>query len=182
MSEFGCRLPQGRCGLKYRWYLRQGQQDRSPSARKVWIEIAFSRRTAGSVTVAFRKEGVDWNTTYSLREKTAEGRLPQGRCGLKYYFRYIVINFFCRLPQGRCGLKYYIISVISWQEVSPSARKVWIEILLSVMKMKLTRVAFRKEGVDWNIPFDLPLLTLCVAFRKEGVDWNLISLIAAFPV
>ena len=160
MSELGCRLPQGRCGLKYRWYLRQGQQDRSPSARKVWIEIAFSRRTAGSVTVAFRKEGVDWNTTYSLREKTAEGRLPQ----------------------GRCGLKYYIISVISWQEVSPSARKVWIEILLSVMKMKLTRVAFRKEGVDWNIPFDLPLLTLCVAFRKEGVDWNLISLIAAFPV
>ena len=33
-------------------------------------------------------------------------------------------------------------------------------------------VAFRKEGVDWNIRNKSPFVMRGVAFRKEGVDWN----------
>ena len=149
-----CRLPQGRCGLKYdcsvgwqllRRHLPQGrcglkspdpnyspvpcmspsarkvwiemlpedlleQRVRSsPSARKVWIEIRETSNILGVSPVAFRKEGVDWNPSSIVVNRLLIGRLPQGRCGLKYD------NYNARSPRNE----------------SPSARKVWIEIFWS---------------------------------------------------
>ena len=33
-------------------------------------------------------------------------------------------------------------------------------------------VAFREEGVDWNIKSGSQVSLILVAFREEGVDWN----------
>ena len=53
-----------------------------------------------------------------------------------------------RLPQGRCGLKWQEGDPGRTCEMSPSARKVWIEIVKLKTNYKDALVAFRKEGVD----------------------------------
>ena len=81
-----------------------------------------------SELVTFRKEGVDWNKNLSLVSRSFLGHLPQGRCGLK-----------CdSIVLSHPGI------------MSPSARKVWIEIPLSKAHSTYVAVTFRKEGVDWN--------------------------------
>ena len=55
---------------------------------------------------------------------------------------------------------------------SPSARKVWIEIINSIPFSCKTSVTFRKEGVDWNWKYRAVRSGADVTFRKEGVDWN----------
>ena len=100
-----------------------------------------------------------------------------------------------RLPQGRCGCWLEIHGPYQFVHQSPSARKVWIEIISFIYHRRKLLVAFRKEGVDWNwytffarlsahqspsarkvwieIRWYLPGITgHQVAFRKEGVDWN----------
>ena len=52
------------------------------------------------------------------------------------------------LPQGRCGLKFTINPMDATQLESPSARKVWIEILDIDKCKRKEEVTFRKEGVD----------------------------------
>ena len=101
----------------------------SPSARKVWIEMqdGYTRCTASGV--AFRKEGVDWNARIFLSFPEPAGRLPQGRCGLKFYFLRYGSTRYSRLPQGRCGLKCPLWSESGITATSPSARKVRIKIL-----------------------------------------------------
>ena len=62
------------------------------------------------------------------------------------------------------------------QEMSPSARKVWIEIAITVDANDAKGVTFREEGVDWNLNIDAMILDeLSVTFREEGVDWNSIK-------
>ena len=56
--------------------------------------------------------------------------------------------------------------------MSPSARKVWIEMYMLVRSRWKNGVTFRKEGVDWNNTVTCLGLTDIVTFRKEGVDWN----------
>ena len=78
---------------------------------------------------------------------------------------------------------------------SPSARKVWIEILRLSIQFTLNQchlprgrcglkylkapdsigtasVTFRAEGVDWNLCGDNKTGWMIVTFREEGVDWN----------
>ena len=167
-------LPQGRCGLKldkeeqidyvlsvtFRkegvdWNnysdIRIYRRSKSPSARKVWIEILLQSclLLPGSVTfckegvdwnsasrialallfwVTFRKEGVDWNFCAMMSPANSPGHLPQGRCGLKLET---------------------LISLVQGGE-SPSARKVWIEIQMTCTASITVTVTFRKEGVDWQ--------------------------------
>ena len=49
----------------YRFYYCFGQRDRSPSARRAWIEISVFVCDAQGVGVALRKEGVDRNALHS---------------------------------------------------------------------------------------------------------------------
>ena len=103
--------------------------------------------------VTFRKEGVDWNWIGGAQLVKPIGHLPQGRCGLKLLYCYL------------CNIFH----------PSPSARKVWIEITESWDPANLSKVTFRKEGVDWN-PAQCPLMVrIPVTFRKEGVDWNILA-------
>ena len=63
----------------------------------------------------------------------------------RYDLRRII---FRRLLRGRCGLKYYYGKQKMNEVVSPSARKVWIEIITLICMTVMTRVAFCEEGVD----------------------------------
>ena len=56
--------------------------------------------------------------------------------------------------------------------LSPSVRKVWIEMISSSDTWKNSFVTFRKEGVDWNYRIGERRGANQVTFRKEGVDWN----------
>ena len=131
--------------------IRIYRRSKSPSARKVWIEILLQSclLLPGSVTfckegvdwnsasrialallfwVTFRKEGVDWNFCAMMSPANSPGHLPQGRCGLKLET---------------------LISLVQGGE-SPSARKVWIEIQMTCTASITVTVTFRKEGVDWQ--------------------------------
>ena len=110
----------------------------------VWIWRAIS------AYVTFRKEGVDWNSYIRKSSVPTTGHLPQGRCGLKLVSQNILPVLASHLPQGRCGLKYgdFTGKVVNRQ--SPSARKVWIEIIIAYLLFPNHTVTFRKEGVDWN--------------------------------
>ena len=149
---------------------------RSPSARKVWIEICLMiyQLKVGTVTfreegvdwnrqtlmvlwlplpVTFREEGVDWNSYGCAPGESDMCHLPRGRCGLK-----------CK----RCNLQYHLWNVtfreegVDWNTLnalvrfvtppSPSARKVWIEIQKQCIERLQSYVTFREEGVDWNSP------------------------------
>ena len=123
-----CHLPQGRCGLKYLDPWRRRSRHASPSARKVWIEMERSVEWGQATAVTFRKEGVDWNLCVCHAETP----------------------LFCHLPQGRCGLKYKVWLQHLVNSLSPSARKVWIEIATHPKSENAVKVTFRKEGVDWN--------------------------------
>ena len=79
----------------------------SPSARKVWIEMILVQSLPTICMVTFRKEGVDWNDIATV----------------------ITYDLYSHLPQGRCGLKSKGMDVCGRMWKSPSARKVWIEIL-----------------------------------------------------
>ena len=58
---------------------------------------------------------------------------------------------------------------------SLSARRAWIEILVSARQVCLTCVALRKESVDRNFPVPPTMWSTTVALRKESVDRNSIA-------
>ena len=127
-----CHLPRGRCGLKSVEFKNADEYVRkSPSARKVWIEIVKLH-------------------CHLLR------RHPSPSARKVWIEMYIWVSFMrlasSHLPRGRCGLKY--LEILSYhhptQDRSPSARKVWIEITLAISLLKRKLVTFREEGVDWN--------------------------------
>ena len=58
---------------------------------------------------------------------------------------------------------------------SPSARKVWIEIMERMSQRSWRSVTFREEGVDWNRKIEKTAVArVTVTFREEGVDWNIV--------
>ena len=62
---------------------------------------------------------------------------------------------------------------------SLSARRAWIEIVISAMTGQISVVALRKESVDRNTQRrDFKRLGLLVALRKESVDRNSCWLLA----
>ena len=101
----------------------------SPSVRKVWIEILSLIITPSRFKVTFCEEGVDWNIV--LRGITADGK--------------------SHLLWGRCGLKYQYPLQPENLEMSPSVRKVWIEMLGYAGSTPVLLVTFCEEGVDWNV-------------------------------
>ena len=129
-----------------------------------------------SELVTFRKEGVDWNKNLSLVSRSFLGHLPQGRCGLK-----------CdSIVLSHPGI------------MSPSARKVWIEMHCNCKEKRcVTRhlpqgrcglklcICIHTHRLHGHLPqgrCGLKVLFVCflflvlqVTFRKEGVDWNFYS-------
>ena len=63
------------------WGGAGGRGPPSLSARRAWIEIAYSALDGASEIVALRKESVDRNMISSLKKIFAERRSPQGERG-----------------------------------------------------------------------------------------------------
>ena len=61
---------------------------------------------------------------------------------------------------------------MTYQIASLSARRAWIEIQQSVLRLYSWRVALRKESVDRNSQKRKISLEFRVALRKESVDRN----------
>ena len=69
------------------------------------------------------------------------------------------------------------LDLLGWLRVlSLSARRAWIEILLTLCRFLPCRVALRKESVDRNYSTVSRVNTDNVALRKESVDRNLLFL------
>ena len=84
----GSHPPCGGCGLKLSTLRRSSPVPRSPSMRRVWIEIVFQ-------------------ATYIA---TAPRHPPCGGCGLKLDVSIVVyISFPGHPPCGGCGLKYLLL-------------------------------------------------------------------------
>ena len=107
--------------------------------------------------VAFRKEGVDWNISVRSSFSNTSSRLPQGRCGLKYS---LVI------PKGN-----YI--------QSPSARKVWIEMLLNCKKHDYVkgRLPQGRCGLKYIIEGEGKLYKMSPSARKVWIEIFLFHLL-----
>ena len=100
----------------------------SPSTRRVWIEIFDFYTYLQFLHVTLHTEGVDWNGEIQIRTEHFSSHPPHGGCGLK--FSLLIPPIFC--------------------ELSPSTRRVWIEILkISASKLGID-VTLHTEGVDWN--------------------------------
>ena len=130
INAYKCHLPQGRCGLKYAATLHKSEISTSPSARKVWIEINCIQHREGS-GISHLPQG---RCGLKLCLKAVlffllHRHLPQGRCGLKCSLWQASDIGAGHLPQGRCGLKYHESALLKSIVLSPSARKVWIEII-----------------------------------------------------
>ena len=126
------RLPQGRCGLKYVRIDRRPKSQKSPSARKVWIEIyAYLTMLHQLASPSARKVWIEMKSKKVLIW-TEKGRLPQGRCGLKSS---TPPEFSIMIPSPSARKVWIEMSSSlhsSPGPLSPSARKVWIEIVRKV--------------------------------------------------
>ena len=164
--------------------------------------------------VTFREEGVDWNRCRCNLVCQIQGHLPRGRCGLKYMLVHILnlsanvtfreegVDWNIELPEPEEvnavtfreeGVDWnHFLSLLTFsflvspsarkvwiemsgdasawlrQWVSPSARKVWIEITVPQKRQQGADVTFREEGVDWNILGGAKTRFLRVTFREEG--------------
>ena len=77
---------------------------------------------------------------------------------------------FCHLPQGRCGLKSVEGAIVDTVVQSPSARKVWIEILRShTLRPACESPSARKVWIEIYYKRTSQICA-SVTFRKEGVD------------
>ena len=65
-----------------------------------------------------------------------------------------------------------LMSAVRFATTSLSARRAWIEIMISVDKIPNQSVALRKESVDRNRASLSAVVTELVALRKESVDRN----------
>ena len=146
-------LPRGRCGLKclvysHTWqhlrvtfreegvdwnknadeYVRKSYK--SPSARKVWIEIKTENylNEKGRMSPSARKVWIEIKNW-----KLFERKGPKSPSARKVWIE------ICFLQKSRNQILQ-----------SPSARKVWIEICMPTLIAYTVLVTFREEGVDWN--------------------------------
>ena len=63
--------------------------------------------------------------------------------------------------------------VQEFPELSLSARRAWIEILMGNLLLSTMMVALRKESVDRNFMLPINVMSVsAVALRKESVDRN----------
>ena len=129
-EEFGSHPPHGGCGLKFDNALCTSGFEGSPSTRRVWIEIPTcnSNHQYGCL-VTLHTEGVDWNQILLISP---------------------VVLSLSHPPHGGCGLKFINRHLFIVDRLSPSTRRVWIEIIHMHRSGESILVTLHTEGVDWN--------------------------------
>ena len=125
----------------------------SLSARRAWIEIFSRRLIHHQSAVALRKESVDRNCPTC-----------QWRRSVKVALRKESVD------RNGAGNWLCVMNLLSL-----SARRAWIEIMVSTTIITTCTVALRKESVDRNVISLAVLLSSTVALRKESVDRNTLS-------
>ena len=103
---------------------------RSPSARKVWIEIGISSDIKElEWSPSARKV---WIEMYSVERLhlSVQRHLPQGRCGLKLSRCHLLVHTMPSPSARKVWIEIEFVNFAPSNFLSPSARKVWIEILL----------------------------------------------------
>ena len=80
----------------------------------------------------------------------------------------------CHPPHGGCGLKFFCLLSFTNTYLSPSTRRVWIEIeVAQEIFDRINKVTLHTEGVDWNLQGgDTRGGSHTVTLHTEGVDWN----------
>ena len=150
------------------------RSDRSPSVRRVWIEIRSLHTSPARLTVTLRAEGVDRNIIASMRcfavsvTLRAEGvDRNSARCyGVRRKtsspsVRRVWIEIFGLTESILCDIVTLRAEGVDrndskreaarWQELSPSVRRVWIEMHMGLRARHTRQVTLRAEGVDRNI-------------------------------
>ena len=102
--------PRGGCGLKSLWKYQSHSGASSLSARRVWIEIGI----------------------FTAHNVCSFCHSPRGGCGLKYCDLSRLLQRICHSPRGGCGLKFFGRANPCGKLASLSARRVWIEICMSL--------------------------------------------------
>ena len=142
----------------------------SPSARRAWVEMELGKRgrSYAEASPSARRAWVE----ISLRSRRALQRFrrpPQGGRGLKSENRCAPATANGRPPQGGRGLKSAVLQRDYEDEVSPSARRAWVEI----PSLTLHPLAYRRppQGGRGLKCWSLRRLNTAqrVALRKEGV-------------
>ena len=100
--------------------------EESPSAWRVWIEIAGQPE----------------------KQVLEQRHPPLGGCGLKSLRQASRHRMHCHPPLGGCGLKYENVKKYGQELESPSAWRVWIEIQYDFYNSIIILVTLRLEGVD----------------------------------
>ena len=122
----------------------------SPSARRAWIEIAAWFRAGSRCRRRPPRggRGLKWEAVTG-GGATTNGRPPRGGRGLKFADVYYFAGFSGRPPRGGRGLKYELRQRGKQKNLSPSARRAWIEIgPRPAFSACRSAVALREEGVD----------------------------------
>ena len=102
-------------------------------------------------------------------------RLPHGRRGLKFFRGcHCVITYFCRLPHGRRGLKYHLSTHFLWFGKSPSTRKAWIEIRVSLVSLSpaCSRLPHGRRGLKCLMPANNIKFALSPSTRKAWIEMS----------
>ena len=148
--------------------------------------------------VTFRKEGVDWNFSAIGKALKLDRHLPQGRCGLKFSCILPFDGYLRHLPQGRCGLKSaslpdgltgagvtfrkegvdwnkFLRAWIQTVNLSPSARKVWIEIFIAQLNIQFAKrhLLQRRCGLKFGIALHTDILLPSPSARKVWIEIRL---------
>ena len=133
---------------------------RSLSARRAWIEIAYSALEGASEIVALRKESVDrnkhlglpgWLRVVALRKESVD-RNCMGVTVLGINHK----SLSARRAWIEIGI---VIKSNNFRAMSLSARRAWIEIKILQLFFPAFIVALRKESVDrnkWFLRVQLP--------------------------
>ena len=120
----------------------------SPSARRVWIEISLSVLESEASACHPPPGGCGLKSGEYARYKVDYGHPPPGGCGLKFEVAVVYDNAGASPSARRVWieiLRWRTVNGVRW---SPSIRRVWIEIRRTLQKHLRLYVTLRPEGVD----------------------------------
>ena len=101
--------------------------------------------------VTFREEGVDWNSPAKNFTSAAVVTFREEGVDWNSYIRESSVPTTVTFREEGVDWNTYNQIAIKTSVKSPSARKVWIEIIYVNNLVYLVCVTFREEGVDWNM-------------------------------
>ena len=138
-------------------------EEKSPSAKRAWIEMAINSYREGRSRVALCEEGVDRNNSMQIvylgnGVALCEEGVDRNHARLMEYGGACVA-----LCEEGVDRNRYFMHHMTEQQMSPSAKRAWIEISPLAAFYSSGNVALCEEGVDRNCNLILVLLDPCTS-------------------